>query len=102
MEPTVVDFLKEFHPNILDEYLQFSRKDVLPSIGSKVEFVKDFRSQKSGTIKYVMDYSEGLIELASEPSGEVDFLLEEEGWWSGIRIIREPKIDNALYSVTAG
>jgi len=86
-------FIKDNHPNILREYQQFLRKDVIPKVGTTVELRKKGHCGRSiGSvvkIREVILTGWNHIVLDSDYGKGLGSGVPIEGWWKEIFIVHE-------------
>lgn len=92
MNYNILDFIKEFHPEVSEEFYRYKRKDVLPAIGTEVKTLVSGYGGYAGVTRYVVGYEgDRYIELAYTPNGRASSLCEIADWWKELKIINEPE-----------
>jgi hypothetical protein len=91
MNYNILDFIKEYHPLLLDEFRRYQRKDKLPAIGTVVTTLVNGYSGLAGVTRYVVGHDERYIHIAVVPDGQTRCLCEIKNWWKELKIVLEPK-----------
>ncbi|MFK7678768.1 hypothetical protein ACI3ER_12060 [Bacillus sp. Wb] len=87
----ILEFTREFHPNIWEEYYRYNRKSILPAIGTKVITLVNGYDGYAGGTRYIVGHGDKYIHLAHTSDGKVTSLCDVEMWWKDLKIIDEPR-----------
>lgn len=87
----ILDFIREHHMDIWEEFARYKRKDTLPAIGTKVITLVNGYSGRAGVTRYVVAHEGRYVVLAKTSDGSVRSLCEVSKWWKHLRIVDEPK-----------
>lgn len=79
-------FIKEFYPEILEDYDRYCKREILPHIGQEVvDLNKNGKWNKETLI--IIDINNEIMELKSKRHGV--FITKTKDWWRYIKIVTE-------------